>query len=247
MFSGTRISSSAIRRPASWTGRPSGSCWCGPAPLAGRSPPARTPARACHPRVAGRPVSGGSPMSEHAFPSGAPLLSRTYWLSGHARSTPNAGATSVQTRTTACRPRRARRQRSYGALSCFTNAGVVCLVRRRGHDAARDCDPTLGAGRGGRPSARARSTARRPHRAPASRAAAAAPPHANALRVGSARQPRRAPPRRPYRARCPETTRSAAHLQGAPSGIVELPVAFPRRIVSTVQVSCCSGQSPVSR
>ena len=31
----------------------------GPAPLAGRSPAARTPARACHPRVAGRPAGAG--------------------------------------------------------------------------------------------------------------------------------------------------------------------------------------------
>ena len=32
----------------------------GPAPLAGRSPATRTPARACHPRVAGRPAGGRS-------------------------------------------------------------------------------------------------------------------------------------------------------------------------------------------
>ena len=32
----------------------------GPAPLAGRSPATRTPARACHHRVAGRPPSGAA-------------------------------------------------------------------------------------------------------------------------------------------------------------------------------------------
>jgi hypothetical protein len=58
-FSGTRISSTMIRRPASsmvLVVRSSWTSW--PTPLGGRSPPSPTPARACHLRMAGRPGAG---------------------------------------------------------------------------------------------------------------------------------------------------------------------------------------------
>jgi hypothetical protein len=57
-----------------------------------------------------------------ASPSGVSQLSRTYWLSGHARSSPNAGASSAPTRTTACRPDR----------SCRVTSSALSLVSRSG-------------------------------------------------------------------------------------------------------------------
>ena len=91
-----------------------------------------------HVLLGGGPSGAESPSPDHACPSGVSRLSRTDWLSGHACSTPKAGASSAPTRRTACRPQQdpteSRRECRHHARGSGSQSAVAWPVTDGGED-----------------------------------------------------------------------------------------------------------------